>query len=80
MTATMELGVEAGGVVKCIYDEALDLRELGRLTITRASHLESDTEGFWWSDTGPSGWLVMGPFRSRSEAMAAEGGWLVERE
>jgi hypothetical protein len=77
MTADMELVVGTNGGVRCIYDESLDLRELGRLTITRASHVEPDADGFWWADMGPSGGPVLGPFGSRSEALGAERGWLV---
>ena len=65
------------GGVKCIYDETLDLRELGRLSITRASHVEPDSDGSWFADMGPSGGPVLGPFRSRSEALAAEREWLL---
>ena len=36
----MELVVGMDGGVRCIYDEALDLRALGTLQITRASHVE----------------------------------------
>jgi hypothetical protein len=72
----MELVVGADGGVKCIYDETLDLRELGRLTITRASHVEPDRDGFWWADMGPVGGPMLGPFASRSEALGAERGWL----
>jgi hypothetical protein len=43
----MELVVDAGGSVRCIYGEELDLRALGRLQITRASHVEPDRDGFW---------------------------------
>jgi hypothetical protein len=77
MSAEMELVVDAGGGVRCIYDEALDLRALGLLTITRASHVEPDKEGNWWADMEPSGGPVLGPFGSRSEALGAEWGWLV---
>ena len=72
----LELVVDAGGGVRCIYDEMLDLRQLGRLQITRASHVEPDQDGFWWADMGPSGGPVLGPFRSRTEALGAERGWL----
>ena len=76
MSDEMELVVGADGGVTCIYDETLDLRALGKLRITRASHVEPDKEGNWWADMGPSGGPVLGPFRSRSEALAAERGWL----
>ena len=72
MTNEMELMVDAGGGVRCIYEEALDLREIGRLSITRASHVEPDAEGYWWADMGPVDGPVLGPFRSRSEALGAE--------
>ncbi len=72
MTAEMELLVGTDGVARCIYDEALDLRELGQLQITRASHVEPDAEGYWWADMGPSGGPVLGPYGSRSEALTAE--------
>jgi hypothetical protein len=75
----MELVVNADGCVKCIYDEALDLRALGKLQITRASHVEPDSDGNWFADMGPSGGPVLGPFRSRSEALGAERRWLVGR-
>jgi hypothetical protein len=80
MTTEMELVVDAGGDVRCIYDEALDLRELGQLQITRASHVEPDAEGLWWADMGPSAGPVLGPYRSRSEALAGERGWLIHRQ
>ena len=76
MTSEMELVVGCDGDVKCIYDEALDLREIGKLQITRASHVEPDAEGFWRADMGPSGGPVLGPFRSRTEALGAERAWL----
>jgi hypothetical protein len=75
----MELVVDAGGSVRCIYDEGIDLREIGRLQITRASHVEPDKDGYWWADMGPVGGPVLGPFRSRSEALQAERGWLAKR-
>ena len=78
MTSEMELVVDALGGVRCVYGEELDLREIGKLQITRASHVEPDAEGFWWADMGPSGGPVLGPFRSRTEALGAERGWLLE--
>jgi len=73
----MELVVGVDGVARCIYDEALDLREFGQLQINRASHVEPDAAGYWWADMGPSEGPVLGPYSSRSAALAAERGWLV---
>jgi len=77
MTTEMELVVGVDGVVRCIYDEALDLRELGKLQITRASHVEPDAEGYWWADMGPVDGPVLGPYGSRTEALGAERRWLL---
>ena len=76
----MELVVAVDGVTRCIYDEALDLRELGTLQITRASHVEPDAEVDWWADMGPSSGPMLGPFRSRSQALGAERGWLKHQQ
>jgi hypothetical protein len=76
MISEMELVAGAGGDVRCIYDEAMDLRQIGKLQITRASHVEPDAEGNWWADMGPSGGAVLGPYGSRSEALGAEREWL----
>ena len=77
MTSEMELVVGCDGGVRCIYDEALDLREIGKLQITRASHVEPDAEGYWWADMGPLGGPVLGPFRNRTAALVAERVWLI---
>jgi len=76
MTSEMELVVDAGGDVRCVYGEELDLREFGKLQITRASHVEPDVEGCWWADMGPVGGPVLGPFKNRTEALGAERWWL----
>jgi hypothetical protein len=72
----VELVVDAGGNVRCTYDEAVDLREIGSLKITRASHVEPDSDGNWFADMGPSGGPVLDPFKTRSEALVAEREWL----
>ena len=79
MTSEMELVVGVDGMARCIYDETLDLREIGRLQITRASHVEPDAEGYWWADMGPVDGPVLGPFRNRTEALGAEREWLNQR-
>ena len=76
----MELVVGVDGGVKCIYDESMDLRAFRKLQITRASHVEPDSDGNWWADLGPVGGPVLGPFGTRGEALQAERGWLVGRE
>jgi hypothetical protein len=74
----MLLVVSPLGIVRCLYGEAIDLSELGTLTITRASHVEPDAHGQWWADLAPVGGPRRGPFRQRSQALAAERIWLEE--
>ena len=76
MTTELELVVDAGGGVRCIYGEELDLRKFGKLQITRASHVEPDTDGYWCADMGPVGGPVLGPFKNRTDALGAEREWL----
>ena len=72
----MELVIHPGGVVRCVYDEAIELGALGRLSVDRASHVEPDDDGQWFADLSPVGGPVLGPFPRRSDALAAEVAWL----
>ena len=74
----MELVIEAGGDVRAVYEETIDLATLGRLSLERASHVEPDADARWTADLRPVGGPRLGPFRGCSEALAAEGAWLVE--
>ena len=76
MVATMELVIQPGGAVSCIYSEEIDLAALGRLTISRASHVEPDQQGRWLADLSPVNGPRLGPFHSRSKALTAEHVWL----
>ena len=72
----MNVRIDPQGTVRALYSEALDLAALGAGRIDRASTVEPDAAGCWWADLGPSGGPVLGPFRRRSEALAAEVRWL----
>jgi hypothetical protein len=72
----MQLVIEPGGTVRCIYCETIDVSSLGSPTISRASYVEPDQQGRWWADLSPVGGPVQGPFHLRSEALAAEHTWL----
>jgi hypothetical protein len=67
-----------GDQIKTIYDESLDLRALGRVTIQRASIVEPDEDGNWKADLAIYGGPVLGPFPLRSGALQAEFTWLQE--
>ncbi len=74
----IKLIIAAAGTIRCVYDEAICLQQLGRLRIERASHVEPDEVGQWWADLGPVHGPLLGPFVTRSEALAAETNWLDE--
>ena len=77
LVAEMELVVSASKDVSCIYGEELDLRELGKRQITRASRMEPVEDDFWFADMGQVNGLMLGPFGNRDEALVAEREWLV---
>lgn len=72
----MQLVIEPGGSVRCIYSEEMDLTALGTVVITRASRVEPAFDGGWYADLGPVGGPSLGRFAKRSEALAAEIQWL----
>ena len=70
-------------LLRAEFDLAMALcgcRTIGQLQITGASHVEPDRDGFWWADMGPVDGPMLGPFRSRTEALQAEREWLVCRD
>ena len=72
----MELLVQPNGAVRCIYDEAINLSALGRVQITRGSHVEPDEDGRWYADLAVVQGPRLGPFELRSDALDAERRWL----
>ena len=72
----MQLVIEPGGAVRCVYGEAIDLFSLGIPSITRASHVEPDHDGWWFADLSPIRGPRLGGFAHRSQALAAEQAWL----
>jgi hypothetical protein len=78
MEPAMHLLVDRRGVIRCVYDEALDLTALGQVCIRRGSHIEPDADGRWWADLAPVAGPRLGPFAWRSQALDAEQHWLLE--
>ena len=69
--------VRPDGTVEFLYEDGLrSLLELGRATITRASHVEPTSDGRWTADLSPRGGPILGPFALRQEALDAERAWL----
>lgn len=77
MTA-MDIIIEADGNARLIYDESIDLHTIGQVEIRRGSHVEPTAGGQWMADLSPVDGPVLGPYRSRTEALAAEVKWLRE--
>ena len=73
----MQIVITASGEVRCLYGEAINLSQLGQLSIRRGSHVEPDAKGQWLVDLAPIRGPVLGPFASRSQALAAEETWLL---
>ena len=70
------LVVRPDGQVRCLYDETIDLASIGALHIRRASCVEPDSSGRWWTDLSPASGPILGPFAYRSQALSAERCWL----
>ena len=74
----MQILIEPGGMIRCLYSEAIELAALGPLQIARASHVEPTADGQWLADLSPLSGPALGPFVCRSEALAAEEVWITE--
>ena len=72
----MQIIVEPTGMARCVYGESIRLSSLGKLKIRRGSHVEPIAGGKWIADLSPVGGPMLGPFRFRSKALAAERKWL----
>lgn len=71
----------SGGHARFVYDDELleVASRLGTVEVTRASHVEPYKSSLvvrWKADMGVSGGPVLGPFKTRSEALDAERQWL----
>jgi hypothetical protein len=78
------------GHVQFVYDDALvDLLSEGTATVTRVSHVEPHDSGGWTANmlpalppgpTPPMAEWLLGPFKTRAEALAAERAWLTKEK
>ncbi len=74
----MKIVVTPHGVVRTVYCEAIELRDIGSIDIRRGSHVEPTADGQWMADLSPVDGPMLGPFDIRSEALDAELQWLNE--
>jgi len=52
---TLTCAIDEQGTLRCLYSEVIDLSELGRLRIERASHIEFDEVDQQWQVRLPDG-------------------------
>ena len=73
----MVLVISPCGQIRCLYDETIDLNQLGPTSICRGSFVEPDSSGQWHADLAPANGPILGPFSTRSQALSAESDWLI---
>lgn len=74
---TQELVMSPDGTCQFLWDDSLaELLELGAASIRRVSAVEPTLQGLWMCDLRDVGGPLLGPFRLRGIALAAERDWL----
>ena len=78
----MKITFEVDGNIKFIYDDqaAGVAKEIGPLTIKRASHVEPSADGSWYADMSPVTGPMLGPYSTREEALFVERHWLIAND
>lgn len=74
----IEVFITTAGHTRLVFDDAVDLRGLGKFQITRGLHVEPTAEGEWTTDLSPVDGPLLGPFPTRQAALDAERSWLNE--
>lgn len=72
----MVIRVYPDGIIRALHDDRLNLADIGRFRVARASWVEPDPNGKWWVDLDNSRGPILGPFSTRAEALRAEVAWL----
>ena len=64
--------IDAHGTITMLYTETIAIDAIGLVSIRRASCVEPAANGQWTADLSPVGGPMLGPFDTRSAALAAE--------
>jgi hypothetical protein len=72
MSRTERYRIEPDGTVLAVYTDTIDLRTIGRIHAVRASVVEWDESGQAWTARILVTGERLGPFATRTEAVAAE--------
>ena len=65
----MTLEVTSDGNIRCLYTDEVDLVQLGRLQVSRASHIEFDNYLRKWTITSAKTGKRLHSVRTREEAL-----------
>lgn len=70
----MSIKVEVtSDTVRMLHDDSLDLSQLGRVRVTRASNVEfNNATGFWYVQSAKTGKMLKEDFQTRADALAWE--------
>jgi len=71
----MQVRIDPKGTILALYQETLDLGQLGPSEIHRASHVEPEGD-LWTVDLAPIVGPRIGGFLNRSDAIQAEIDWI----
>ena len=71
--------VDEKGGLQFIYQEEINMEELGTSSIRRASDVEPTEHSQWFANLARSGGPALGPFKNRSEAIEAELIWIQDQ-
>lgn len=74
--SSVQVVVDSRGTLRMVFDDRVDMRSVGTVTIRRGSHVEPTADRRWTADLSPVIGPVFGPFDSRREALDAEVTWL----
>ena len=66
------LQITAKGAIQMLHDDAIDLSQMGRIEVTRASHVEWDGLLGWYVQSARTGEMLAVDFKTRAEALAWE--------
>jgi hypothetical protein len=67
----MKLEIGTDGTIRMLHDDKLDLSEIGRPEMTRASHVEFDNSaGCWYVQSARTLQILKSGFQTRAQALA----------
>ena len=68
----IQLEITASGGIRMLHDDAVDLRELGKVRVVRASHVEFDNKAGDWTVRSAKDRRLLHRAQTRASALAWE--------